>query len=152
MTPDALADLHARCFTTPRPWTALEFAELLDRADIVLETAPGGFALAHDLGEDAEVLTIAVAPDQRRRGLGGRLIGRLETTLAGRGCRRLVLEVACDNIPAQRLYDRLGFAVMGRRPGYFCAPTGDRIDALVLAKTLRAHPDPLPTGTGPKIG
>lgn len=136
MTPDACATLHARCFTTPRPWTAQEFADLLDRADIVLETLPGAFALLHDLGAEAELLTIAVDPDRQRQGLGRALLTQAEQTLVARGCDRLVLEVSAENAPAIALYVRAGFDRLGKRPNYYRQPDGTRVDALVLGKDL----------------
>lgn len=149
MTPDALAALHAQCFTMPRPWSAQEFADLLDRADIVLETATAGFALVHDLGVEAELLTIAVAPTHRRQGVGRHLLNRVVNTLVQRHCSRLVLEVAADNAAGIALYHDAGFRRLGRRPGYYRVPGADPMDALILGKTL--IPDQTPAGS-PKIG
>lgn len=139
MPPEAerLAEIHAACFTdAPRPWTAREFARLLPDAAVLLVAEQDGFALGRLAGPEAELLTIAVLPTARGRGLGGRLLAALETGLAGRGVVELFLEVSHVNTPARRLYARAGFAEVGRRPGYYrpaeCAPS----DALVLRKEI----------------
>ena len=49
----------------------------------------------------------------------------------------MLLEVAADNGPAQRLYDRNGFDVIGVRRGYYQATN---TDALVMRLTLPDRP------------
>lgn len=136
MTPADLARLHAASFTTPRPWSAAEFAGLLASAGSFLIRDPDGFALARAVADEAEVLTLAVAPAARRQGIGRRLLAGLLAEAAARGCRSVFLEVAADNAAALALYRRAGFTVAGRRPAYYAAPDGRRIDALVLARPL----------------
>ena len=77
MTPEDLAALHARCFTIPRPWSAAEFAGFLaDPLAFLLVEGDAGFLLGRAVAGEAELLTLAVAPEARRRGLGQRLVGR----------------------------------------------------------------------------
>jgi ribosomal-protein-alanine N-acetyltransferase len=152
VSPEALAALHAACFTHPRPWTAAEFAGLLAGPGVNLLTepssppppspphegegrrlpAPVGFLLARIIADEAEVLTLAVDPALRRQGTGGRLLARFLAEAAARGAARAFLEVAEDNPAALALYLRAGFAVAGRRHDY-AAPG---VDALVLARDL----------------
>lgn len=129
--PRALAALHAAAFTVPRPWTAEELAALLAHPGAVLAAAEQGFALARVAADEAELLTIAVAPAARRRGLGRQLLARVLTAAAGRGARSVFLEVAADNAPARALYAMAGFAEAGRRRGYYGGA-----DALVLRRPL----------------
>lgn len=131
-----MAALHADAFTTPRPWTAAEFAALLADPAIFWVTTESGFALGRAVLDEAEVLTIAVAPAARRQGRGARLMADWLTAARARGAARAFLEVAADNTPAQALYAAQGFAPAGRRKGYYHRPDGQRVDALVLAKTL----------------
>lgn len=140
MTPAALARLHALCFTTPRPWTVSEFETLLAQPDVLLIAGRDGFALGRVAADEAEVLTIAVAPGARRQGLGQRLLADLVAQSAARGAATVFLEVAADNGPARALYHAAGFAEAGRRPGYYRLPDGTRSDALLLRRTaiLRA--------------
>lgn len=144
MTPAALADLHARAFTVPRPWTAAEIAALLDSPHVFLLTDPGGrgFALGRAVAGEAEVLTIAVAPEARRQGIGAALLARLAEAAAARGAEVAHLEVAADNAAAIALYAAAGFAATGRRRGYFHAPDGARIDALTMTCPLTQRQPP----------
>lgn len=137
MTPEALAALHARCFDdTPAPWSAHAFSLLLALPGARLVTGPGGFAIAQIAGPEAELLTIAVDPDERRRGRGRDLLDNLLGSLEKEGAREIFLEVAETNIPARALYAALGFAERGRRPRYYRRRDAPPIDALVLGKDL----------------
>ena len=141
MTPAAMAALHARCFTTPRPWTAAEFAALLAEPPVFATLAETGFALGRVVADEAELLTIAVAPEARRQGEGRALLdGFLRTALA-RGAETAFLEVAADNAAALALYRRSGFSEAGRRRGYYHSPGNPPVDALVMVKSLAAHGD-----------
>ena len=141
MTPAAMAALHARCFTTPRPWTAAEFAALLAEPPVFATLAETGFALGRVVADEAELLTIAVAPDARRNGEGRTLLDRFLRTARARGAETAFLEVAADNAAALALYRWSGFAEAGRRRGYYHSPGNPPVDALVMVKSLAAHGD-----------
>ncbi len=134
MRPAALARLHAACFTVPRPWTAAEFAALLADPAIFLCARPGGAALGRVAADEAELLTIAVAPTARRQGLGRALLAKIVAQAAGRGAARLFLEVAADNAPAITLYRAAGFAEAGRRRCYYAQAGGAPVDAIVMVR------------------
>ena len=135
MTPDALAALHARCFTTPAPWDAAAFAGFLaDPACTLDAIAPHAFVLLRRAADEVEVLTLATAPEARRAGLARRLL--LRALQAQQGAAACYLEVAEHNLPAQALYAGLGFEQVGRRKRYYRAPDGTQIDALVLQAVL----------------
>lgn len=137
MTPEALAALHALAFDeAPRPWTAAEFAAFLAEPSTLLVTGDGGFALGRVAGPEAELLTLAVAPAVRRRGLGRGLVAAFEAGAAARGAREALLEVAVTNGPARTLYAAAGYAEVGRRRGYYARRGAPPIDALVLARRL----------------
>jgi ribosomal-protein-alanine N-acetyltransferase len=135
-SPEALAALHARCFTSPRPWSADEFAALLREPAVFLLGGAHGFALGRVLADEAELLTIAVAPEARGRGLGHRLMEAFEAEAARRGATRAFLEVAEDNDAALRLYRARGYGESGRRRGYYRRHPGPAADALVMARDL----------------
>lgn len=138
MTPDALAALHARCFTAPPPWSADSFAALLQSPHVFLLEDPGGqaFALGRVIAGEAELLTIATDPGQRRAGLARALMARFEGESRTRGAEAAFLEVAETNAPALALYASCGFAQAGRRPGYYVAPGASPVAALILCKSL----------------
>lgn len=133
MTPDALATLHAACFTRPRPWSPAEFAGLLTSPATRLFQSPDGFLLARIIADEAELLTLAVSPTARRTGQGATLVLRFLADAAAAGAETAFLEVAADNVPAISLYRRTGWTEAGRRRNYY-APG---VDALVLRRDLR---------------
>jgi len=136
MTPADLALLHAMVFTVPRPWSAAELASLLDTAQVFLLAAPDGFLIARVIADEAEILTLAVAPDARRQGIAHGLVAGFLVEAARRGAQTAFLEVAADNAAARGLYARAGFAEAGRRRAYYATPEGLKLDALVLKRPL----------------
>jgi [ribosomal protein S18]-alanine N-acetyltransferase len=81
----------------------------------------------------ADVLTLAVAPDRWGQGTGSALLEALLAEAERRGCTEIFLEVRTDNTRAQRLYRRYGFSQIGIRKGYY-QPSG--ADALVMRRDL----------------
>lgn len=137
MTPEAMAALHARAFTDmPRPWSAKEFAAMLADAATILAVRDAGFALGRVAGPEAELLTIAVAAEARRQGVGSALLADFEAAAAARGAVEALLEVAASNAAARALYEARGYAAVGRRRGYYRPADGPAVDALVLRRTL----------------
>jgi ribosomal-protein-alanine N-acetyltransferase len=129
-----LAEIHATAFSVP--WDAAAFDALLDQTGVFAIEEPEGLILLRVVADEAEILTLAVCPSARQRGLGTRLVREGATGAARRGARRLFLEVADDNAAALALYGRAGFAEAGRRPGYYARRDGAHQDALILALNL----------------
>jgi [ribosomal protein S18]-alanine N-acetyltransferase len=140
MTPHQLADLHKACFVTPRPWSPAEFADLLASPNVFLLTESAGFLVARVAADEAELLTLAVAPAQRRKGIGRRLVIRFVDAASARGATRAFLEVSAENFSATMLYQSVGFALAGRRKGYFGKPDGQAVDGLVMSLDLKVQP------------
>lgn len=136
MTGDALAALHGRCFTTPRPWRAAEFTQLLARDSTFLLGDASAFLLGQVSGAEAEVLTLAVAPEIRREGKARQLLEAFHEAANRQGAVTTLLEVAAENRAAIALYSAAGYAEIGRRKAYYRAPDGARSDALVLTRPL----------------
>ena len=135
----AVAALHARCFE--EPWRP----ELIGR----IAQAPGGigllwrredealgFVLCRTNGSRGEVVSLGVAPAARQRGVARALMNAAIDSVSRRGLRTLYLEVAEDNDAALRLYRALGFAQVGRRPGYYAKPDAEPVDALTLRRAI----------------
>jgi [ribosomal protein S18]-alanine N-acetyltransferase len=135
MTPDDMAALHARAFTTPRPWSAQEFRDLLASPLVFALTEPHGLLLGRVVADEAELLTIAVAPDAQRHGLGRKLVDAFLTEAARRGAVSAFLEVSAQNPAALGLYRAAGFRQTGSRRGYFHGPDGAQ-DALIMVRNL----------------
>jgi len=135
----AMARLHAACFDAAWPETA--FAALLSQGGVWALTEVDGFILLRVAADEAEILTLAVEPTARRIGVGSRLLDQALSRAARQGATRAFLEVAADNIAAQRLYASAGFSEVGRRSSYYARLGSPPIDALLLARDLAS---PLP--------
>jgi len=135
----ALAVVHASGFEAA--WTCDDFARFL--ADPVTfgraaETADGdlaGFVLCRTIAGEAEILTIAVAANYRRRGVATALLVEAMAIAAARA-EVMFLEVAADNAGAIALYANSGFETVGRRAGYYGRSTGGSVDAIVMRRAL----------------
>lgn len=135
--PQALADIHARAFD--HGWSGAEIAALLETPGTFAVTEARGFILVRAIAGEAEIITLAVAPDARRQGLARRLVEQAVVRALALGAEALFLEVADDNIPALALYRGLGFQVVGRRRGYYARPRGEpAVDALVMRLALNS--------------
>ena len=128
-----LAAIHAGAFD--HPWDAAALADLLSQGGVFGIAAPDGFILCRVVLDEAEILTLAVRPDARRRGLARRLTEAGGAMARSAGAERLFLEVAEDNVAARGLYADAGFVETGRRRAYYETPQG-RTDALILVLNL----------------
>jgi len=133
-----LAKLHAEAFA--EPWSEAAVRELAATNGAFAFTGDDGFILARAIGSEAEILTLAVKPSARRRGLGQALVQAAAAGAREAGAGVLFLEVAADNAAAIALYARCGFEPMARRAAYYRRRLGPPMDALVLRKTLTSAP------------
>lgn len=136
----ALAAIHAEAFDAP--WSAEAFAALLAQPGVMLEATSDGFVMVQAAADEAEILTLAVRPAGRRKGVATALVETAARRAEAAGASRLFLEVAEDNLAARALYARLRFEPVGRRPRYYARANGPAVDALLLARNL---PAPLPS-------
>ncbi len=136
-----LALLHAKAFPFEpwdRDWLERLIALPATRARVI-EDGKGaklGFLLAAVAGGEAEILTLCVAPDARRRGVARDLLADLVSLARAAKSPRLVLEVAADNRPALLFYESGGFTPIGRRAGYYRRGNAAPVDAVMLARGL----------------
>ena len=134
---DMLATLHAASFANA--WSAAWFGKLMEQPGTFACLASGesgGFILVRAAGDEAEVLTLAVTPAARRRGIGSALLAAAARRAREMGAETMFLEVGEANLPAKLLYARFGFHEVGRRRGYYASPDGGNEDALVLSVEL----------------
>ncbi|MDE2182615.1 MAG: ribosomal protein S18-alanine N-acetyltransferase [Alphaproteobacteria bacterium] len=131
-----LVRLHAAAFD--EPWTVDGLAALLAQPGTFafLDGESLGFVLARVAGDESEILTLAVAPAARRRGIATRLLAAAAAEAQERGANTLFLEVSCKNDAAKSLYENMGFAEVGRRRGYYTDKSGGKEDALVYRAEL----------------
>lgn len=124
-----LAALHAASFSDA--WDAAAIAALLASPGAFAFHSKDGFVLARMAGGEAEILTLAVAPQARGQGLGRALLQSAIARAAAMGADAMFLEVGADNPSALALYAGLGFAKVGMRKAYYRGG-----DALVLRLPL----------------
>lgn len=135
MTPEAMATLHAQAMEHTRPWSAAEFRDLMASKLVFSKTTQNSFALGRVVADEAELLTIAVAPIHRRKGVGRTTLINFETEAKHRGASRAFLDVSANNFGAIQLYRSSGWQEIGRRKGYYASGEG-RIDAILMEKQL----------------
>lgn len=145
----SVARIEAQAFADD-PWSEATFwAELARRPQrdyLVLQAgpspdaAPSGYGGVDRSGETADLMTLAVAPEQRGAGGGRLLLRELMTRAADAGATRMLLEVRADNAPAIGLYVDHGFVQVQTRRRYY----RDGADALVMQAPLVPSTTPHP--------
>ena len=130
----AVAALEKICFSDP--WSENSVAsELKNKLALWLvaekEGRVAGYIGSQTCGDESDVMNVAVHPDFRRRGIAEKLVNSLVEELRSIESRCLTLEVRASNVPAIALYEKLGFAEIGRRKNYYRNP---REDALIMRK------------------
>jgi [ribosomal protein S18]-alanine N-acetyltransferase len=131
----AIAVVHVASFQ--RGWGEDELRGLLLGRHVVCHRTTVGrnlvaFILSRLAAAEGEILSVAVAPGWRGRGLSRPLLDLHLRRLAGLGVRTIFLEVDEKNAAAGRLYRRAGFYEVGRRQGYYAGG----VAALVLRRDL----------------
>ena len=96
-----------------------------------------GFVLLRITVDECEILSLAVAPKLRGKGVGGLTLDGAIRKAMELGSRSLFLEVAEDNHIAMGLYLSREFISVGRRPGYYSNKDGTRTAAVTMSRTLR---------------
>jgi len=144
---DRILEVDAACFA--RPWSAISFSSLIEADHVVFLVAEmserGGPVAVVGHGtllrmvDEAELATLAVAPEQRGRGIGGALLDHLLQAALELGVRSVFLEVRASNEGAIALYRERGFRHVGVRRQYYDRPPED---ALVLRLRLPSDSEP----------
>lgn len=135
----ALARIHATAFA--RPWEAHEFERILcERSTFAhglwRSGTLQGFVLSRRAADEAEILTVVIAPALRGGGHARGLLREHLNGLAFNGTTRVHLEVDEGNAPALKVYERLGFRKIGTRTGYYTKADGSRATALTMSAEL----------------
>jgi ribosomal-protein-alanine N-acetyltransferase len=131
----AIAAVHGASFK--RGWGEDEIHRLLIERNVVAHRVMSGpkligFILSRLAAGEAEILSVAIAPKWRGRGLARPLLDLHLRRLAGFGVRAVFLDVDKSNTPARALYKRAGFHEVGQRQGYYAGGGA----ALVLRRDL----------------
>ena len=127
----------------PHPWSERQFSDSIEAGHrCLLACTPSGEAVAVAVASrvqgEAELLTLATARQYQRSGMGAALLAALLQRLADEGAEVCFLEVMEGNVAALALYHRFGFALVGRRPGYYVLTDG-KVDALLMRAVLTQY-------------
>lgn len=122
-------------------WSGAQVAGALSIGDTFAQIARQqgravGFSLTRRIADEAELMLVAVTPDARGSGIGRMLLDGAMTEARRRGASRMFLEVRANNDGALALYKAGGFDAVGRRANYYRGATGERFDAITLARDL----------------
>lgn len=140
----AISELHRQSFT--RGWSELEIAQLALQSSVTILIARKvgepegpilGFNIVRHTQDEAEILSIAVDPRGRGRGLGAALMREAILRLRADRVEKLLLEVDGTNAHAIALYNRLGFETVGNRPGYYKSSDDDEVVERSTALVMR---------------
>ena len=134
-----MALIHASCFS--KGWDEAAMAQFIEGPSMLCLLAsvadrcgdtPAGLLIARKAADEAEILTLGVAPACRRKGVGGALLKAALAKLRASGARQLFLEVEAGNDAALELYRSFGAVPVGRRAGYYAQGADAAIFSLAL--------------------
>jgi ribosomal-protein-alanine N-acetyltransferase len=97
-----------------------------------------GYCILYPAVDELHLLNITIDPALRRKGIGSRVMQAIEGIAMRQKMSRIILEVRPSNIPAVKLYEHMGYGIIGVRKAYYPADevTGKREDAGVMAKSI----------------
>ncbi len=138
-----VARIERESFSTP--WSEVSFfQEVNNPVSTCLVAESGdllvGYVCASLTHGEGHILTLAVRPGWRRRGIGKALVEAVLEELSRGGCRVVMLEVRASNTPARRLYESMGFRTAGLRRGYYRFPVEDAVLMELTLKDDRGRP------------
>ncbi len=133
----ALYKLDQSCFPPGISYskTTLRYFLTLASADCVIAEQGGkivGFILSEENPPLAHIITLDVDAKHRRHGIGAALLEMLESNLAARGVRSILLETAVDNDAAVAFWKSRGYRIEATLKRYYLK----RIDAYEMRKIL----------------
>jgi ribosomal-protein-alanine N-acetyltransferase len=136
---NALHRLDQSCFPAGISYskTTLRYFLTIPSADCVValdENKIAGFIVSEENPPLAHIITLDVDQKHRRRGIGTALLEKLESNLAARGVRSILLETASDNEAAVAFWKRHGYRIEATLKRYYLG----RIDAYEMRKILPA--------------
>lgn len=122
------------------PWTTKIFEECLKYyyCFIVQESEEKteiiGYAILAIIIDESHLLNLAIKKQNQKKGLGQKLMQHLLEFAKNKKTNIMFLEVRKSNLPAKRLYNKLGFSQLGVRKDYYLTSNGNKEDAFVLSK------------------
>lgn len=126
---DFAAALEKETFSLPQSHADLEEMAANDEKHLLAAFCDGeraGYIGAYTVCRETDIMTVAVTPEFRKKGIGRALVNALFDELKGKS-DVLFLEVRESNGAARALYEQLGFCEIGKRKNYYKLPTEDAV-------------------------
>ena len=126
---EQIAEIERLCFA--EPWSENSLELLLRDGNFGVAAIEEGRVVGYvgviSAPPEGEITNVATHPDFRRRGVGEGILEALKREAGDRGIESLYLEVRRSNEPARGLYEKMGFAVIGERKGFYKNPKEDAV-------------------------
>lgn len=136
-----IAGMHGGIFA--EAWDVASVTKMLEHpastgfvAQLASPRITVGFVMGQVMADEAEILSVAVAPELQRRGIGRMLVEGFKRSAKRAEATRVFLEVAADNAAAIALYQSLGFTEQRRRKAYYPRKGADAVDAVVMSAAI----------------
>ena len=131
-----LVQLEETCFE--HPWSLAMFSgELNNDATVYRLLLDGDTPIAYMgmwcVADEGQITNVAVHPAYRRQGLAEALISFFKDYAKEQTLSVMTLEVRASNMPAQNLYEKMGFETVGLRKNYY----EGREDAVLMTLFLK---------------
>ena len=127
---DSVAIVEEKCFSMP--WSRKSFWRDASNENTLYLLAVDkekeeiiGYVGCWILGNEGEITNVAVYPEYRGQHIAENMLLELIERVKKRGGTAMTLEVRPSNTPALKLYEKLGFKSVGRRPKYYVNPVED---------------------------
>lgn len=134
---EEVVEIEKLSFSTP--WSKFAFISEIYNQSIsfpfIIEDSKNnkiiGYVIYWVIGDEAHINNIALHPDYRGKGIGEFVLRKVLELIKRAGAKSVSLEVRPSNIPARKLYRKLGFQLRAIRKDYYINP---KEDALILVK------------------
>ena len=131
-----IAAIEEECFSVPWSKKAVEgFIEnpLCTMLVAKVEEKIIGYIGLYIIADDCDIANVAVTKSYRGQGIAISLINLATEYAKNKEVTKMMLEVRESNIPAIKLYEKLGFSTVGIRKNYYTQP---KENALLMDKTI----------------
>ena len=132
---DVLSAIHGECFVSG--WDCDAIRSMIESPGTTTLIAmagdePAGFIMMRAAAGEAEIITLCVRPQMRRRGVAKQLLRQALANPSIQQATEIFLEVRADDVAAKALYEAASFSVAGERRGYYKLEDGSRADAVIM--------------------
>ena len=132
-----MADLHSLCFKDiKKAFNEESMLSFLTDEKTHVFYDEISLAIIQVAGSEADLITLAVDPNQHQKGIASNLLHLVLSYLKGLNVKELFLEVAISNVAALKLYNNFGFRTCGVRKNYYSNDNCTTTDAATMVYNL----------------